>query len=316
MNLLFITSNRIGDAVLSTGVLADVLDKHPGAAVTVACGPAAAGLFEGVPGLERLIVMKKAKLAGHWRSLWREVSGTPWDFAIDLRGSLITYFIRARRRLIYYTPKTDDHRVQQLAAAYGVSEPLSPKLWPLPQHKIAAQNYLAFEKAPLVVGPTANWIGKQWFGDRFAAVIKALTGSGGALAGHPVILMGGPGEAAEDVLTALSDHPVQNLIGQLDLLTAHEVLAQSRLYIGNDSGLMHVAAASGCPTLGLFGPSRQEHYGPWGASCACVQTAESYDAIVTDPNFYHRKPISWMGSLSVEAVLEAAETLLKRTEES
>jgi len=51
MRLLFVTSTRIGDAILSTGVLARLLEEHPNARVTIACGPAAASLFEAVPAL-------------------------------------------------------------------------------------------------------------------------------------------------------------------------------------------------------------------------------------------------------------------------
>ena len=85
LNLLFITATRIGDAVLSTGLLGDVLDRHPGARVTLACGPAARGLFLALPGLERLIVLEKRRFLGHWLALWRAVVASRWDLAIDLR---------------------------------------------------------------------------------------------------------------------------------------------------------------------------------------------------------------------------------------
>src|SRR5262245_4189048 len=59
MKILFITSSRIGDAVLSTGLLNYMAQKWPDAKVTIACGALAASLFEGYPNLERLIPMKK-----------------------------------------------------------------------------------------------------------------------------------------------------------------------------------------------------------------------------------------------------------------
>ena len=68
MNLLFVTATRIGDAVLSTALLAHLLELHPGARVTIACGPAARPLFAAVPGLERVIVMEKRRFSGHPRS--------------------------------------------------------------------------------------------------------------------------------------------------------------------------------------------------------------------------------------------------------
>ena len=59
MRILFVSSTRVGDAVLSTGLLDHLIDTHPGARITVACGPAAADLFRAVPGLERIIALEK-----------------------------------------------------------------------------------------------------------------------------------------------------------------------------------------------------------------------------------------------------------------
>ena len=50
MRILFITATRIGDAVLSTGLLAHLIEHHPEARITIACGPVAAPLFSAVPG--------------------------------------------------------------------------------------------------------------------------------------------------------------------------------------------------------------------------------------------------------------------------
>ncbi len=62
MKILFITANRVGDAVLSTGVLAWAVQQYPGAQITIASGPHAAGLFRAVPGLERIIVLENTKM--------------------------------------------------------------------------------------------------------------------------------------------------------------------------------------------------------------------------------------------------------------
>ena len=64
---------------------------------------------------------------------------------------------------------------------------------------------------------------------------------------------------------------------------------------------MHLAAAMGVPTLGLFGPSREVHYAPWGDHCAVVRTAKSYEEIVGDPAYDYRRHDTWMDTLSVDA---------------
>src|SRR5471030_2087303 len=87
--ILFVTATRIGDAVLSTGLLAHLIERHPDARLTIAAGPVAAPLFEAVPGLERLIVMEKRRLAAHWLGLYRAVARRRWDIVVDLRGSAL-----------------------------------------------------------------------------------------------------------------------------------------------------------------------------------------------------------------------------------
>ncbi len=88
------------------------------------------------------------------------------------------------------------------------------------------------------------------------------------------------------------------------------------MFIGNDSGLMHLAAASGVPTLGLFGPTRDWHYRPWGPHTAVVRTRESYDELVHAPDFDHRRTGTLMDGLSVEAVADAADDLWRRSRHS
>jgi ADP-heptose:LPS heptosyltransferase len=74
---------------------------------------------------------------------------------------------------------------------------------------------------------------------------------------------------------------------------------------------MHLAAASGAPTLGLFGPSREAHYRPWGRVTATVR-GQSYESIVHARDFDRLVPVSRMYAITVEAAAEAARALLLR----
>src|ERR1700742_737152 len=85
--ILFVTATRIGDAVLSTGLLAHLIERYPDARVTIAAGPDAAPLFEAVPGIERLITVSKRPHSLHWLELYREVAFRRWSLVVDLRGS-------------------------------------------------------------------------------------------------------------------------------------------------------------------------------------------------------------------------------------
>ncbi|THD65495.1 glycosyltransferase family 9 protein, partial [Phenylobacterium sp.] len=82
---------------------------------------------------------------------------------------------------------------------------------------------------------------------------------------------------------------------------------------GNDSGTMHLAAAAGIPTLGLFGPSDEQLYGPWGVDARVARGPRSYEQIrAVDPGF--GQALCHMMDLSVETVGDAAEDLLTATE--
>src|SRR5579885_1023902 len=89
MVILFVTASRIGDAVLSTGLLGYLVDRYPHARLTIAAGPVAAPLFEAVPRLERLLIVHKRRLALHWLPLYAAVGGRRWDLVVDLRGSAL-----------------------------------------------------------------------------------------------------------------------------------------------------------------------------------------------------------------------------------
>jgi len=112
----------------------------------------------------------------------------------------------------------------------------------------------------------------------------------------------------EPVLAAIPPSRRIDLVGKTDLLTAAAVLQRCALFIGNDTGLMHIAAAVGTPTLGLFGPSPSDQYAPWGPQTALVRSTDRPDAMF-GPGFDHRTTDTLMDGLSVDAAEAAAHQL-------
>lgn len=278
MNLLFITSTRVGDAVLSTGLLDHLIRRHPGIRVTVACGEAATALFAAVPGLERILPMRKQRRAAHWLRLWLATVPRRWDIVVDLRGSALALLLRAAHRHVWRTQGAEDHRVVQLGQVLGLAEPPAPRIWVDPAHHLAARRLIPEGAPVLALGPTANWRGKQWPVARFAELALRLTAPDGLLPGARIAVFAAPFEraAAAPLLAALPGDRMIDAIDAGDLLTVAAALQLCRFYVGNDSGLMHLAAASGVPTLGLFGPSREQNYAPWGACTGAARTTLPY----------------------------------------
>ena len=265
MRILFITSTRIGDAVLSTGLLDHLIRTYPDAKFTIACGPVAAPLFEATPNVEKIIVMKKKKRSMHWIDLWKECGFTWWHRVIDLRNGPITYLFPTLRGTHLLRDEKTEHRVELFSNLLKLKEPSGPTLWTNERHEAAADELLPKSENILAVGPTANWRGKTWRAEYFLELVSRLTAKEGILPGAKIALFGhiSEREPAEKLISSLPEDQKIDLIGELDLPTVYACLKRCQFYVGNDSGLMHMAAASGIPTLGLFGPT-QENYMPHG----------------------------------------------------
>ena len=268
MRILFVSSSRIGDAVLSTGLLDHLLRTCPDARFTVATGPVAEGVFLRMPRLERLVLLEKRPYGLHWPGLWASCVGTVWDLVVDIRASALAWSLLARRRAVMR--RRGGHKTAQLAAVLGLDPPPLPVTWTAAADRARAAALLPAGAPVLALGPTANWRGKVWPPERFVALAHALLA--GPLAGARVAVLAGPGAEertlAAPVLAALPQ--AIDLAGALTLPEAAAVLARAALFVGNDSGLMHLAAAAGAPTLGLFGPTPAAEYAPAGRRAAAA----------------------------------------------
>ena len=313
MHILFVTATRIGDAVLSTGLLSYLIERHPEARLTVAAGPVAAPLFEAVPGLARLLAVQKRSWALHWPPLYARVMARQWDLVVDLRGSALAWLLWARERRVMAKGDASEHKVRQLGRLFALDPPPSPRLWTAPRHECAAEALISPGTPVLAIAPAANWRGKEWRAERFAELARRLTGPDGVVPGARIAVMAAVHERAqaEPVLAAIPVGRRIDLVGRTELLTLVAALRRCALFVGNDTGLMHIAAASGIPTLGLFGPSPVEQYAPWGRCTGYVCTELPRSAMFP-PGFDHRTTDTLMDSLSVEAVEAAARGLWAR----
>ncbi len=318
MRILFITSTRIGDAVLSTGLLSHLIARHPGARITVACGAGPAPLFAAVPGLERVIPLVKQRFSGHWLALWRHCVMQRWDIVIDLRRSGIGYALWARHRHVLPRTHGPVHKVFEVAATLELGLPPAPRLWFDAPMRHKAAELIPAGGPVLALGPTANWAPKTWPADRFAELARRLTGENGILPDARIAVFGAPAEraAAAPVIAAIRQARRIDLVGAADLAIVGACLARCALYIGNDSGLMHMAAAAGTPTLGLFGPSPPARYAPWGARTAVAATTVPYEDLVGAPGFDHRDTKCLMATLTVDRAEMAARELWQRCQDA
>ncbi|HUN42899.1 MAG TPA: glycosyltransferase family 9 protein, partial [Acetobacteraceae bacterium] len=190
MQILFISSNRIGDAVISTGLLDHLIRTYPKCRITVACGRVAEGVFARMPNRERTIIMDKRRYHLHWLPLWRDVVGTRWDLVVDLRGSALAFLVPTRRRAVMR--RLPGRKIDQFAALLSLDRSPLPVVWTAPSDHARAAGLVPVDRPVIGLGPTANWPTKIWPAERFAALFHAL--AEGPIRDAVPAIFGGPGE--------------------------------------------------------------------------------------------------------------------------
>lgn len=263
---LFITLSNIGDAVMTTPVLTAMHALHPDTIVDIVGDARSAELFEPCPFRgEILLREKKDGWRGWWRVL-RTLRAHRYRLIVDLRTDGLSWLLRAQRRCTRGRARVrGGHAVERayavIAGLLPAGAPPPTRLWlAAPEREFAARCTASLPRGRwLAVAPGANWPPKTWPVSHFRALLQALREEVDA-----IVLLGGAGDrgACAEVAAAAAV-PVRDLAGGTRLLQAAAVIERARLFIGNDSGLGHIAAAVGTPTLTLFGPGDPARYHPW-----------------------------------------------------
>jgi ADP-heptose:LPS heptosyltransferase len=187
---------------------------------------------------------------------------------------------------------------EQYAAMLGITPAPLPVVWTAPADRARAAALLPSDRPVIGFGATANWAPKVWPAERFVALFRKL--AEGPLPGAIPAVFAGPGypeQLKAQPLRAALQRPLYQC-GTLTLPTAAACIRRCAVFIGNDSGLMHLAAASGAPTIGLCGATmdRAAEMAPTGPRAAW--------ALADGPT---------MESLSVEAAYTACVRMLETT---
>ncbi len=274
MKILFITNGSIGDAIMSTGLIRYLLDTRPEATFTIVAGPAAAPLFEAFPRLDKVIVLRKQKWSKHWWLLLKEVWSTKWDTVVDLRGGVIGFLLGARERRIFHKPSVTQYKIEQLGAFFGLNPPPLPKLWVGDKAMQRAKELLPASPV-IVMAPISNSPFKDWPIERFIDLaLWLLKKPAFEKATIVTLAVQQQKHLIAPLVQALAPDQVLDLSGRTDMQVACAILKQAALFIGNDSGLVHMAGALGTPLIGLYGPTNDKIYAPRGAHVRIAKVLE------------------------------------------
>lgn len=313
MKILFVTSTRIGDTVMTMGLLFHLAEQYPNASFTIACGPLSVPLFRAFPNLEQVIPVWKRPYDLHWVELWMQCVNRHWDLVVDMRSSFLSWCLPTSHRRVYRNRHRRDslHKVEQHGLVLGLKKPPNPRIWTTAEDRERASELIPQGKPVLAFGPTTSWEGKQWPIPRYVELMKRLIAPDGILSHARIAIFGTTKErrVLQPIIDAIPPEDFLDIIGKGDLLTAAACLKRCNFLIANDTGLMHLAAAAGVPTLGLFGPSLKENYAPWGKCTGVAETAIPAKELIRQIG--HTSG-TLMESLTVDAVVAAADELWER----
>jgi predicted lipopolysaccharide heptosyltransferase III len=292
-NILVIKLRHIGDVLLATPVFRALRQAYPEARLTALLNRGTEAVVAHHPDLHEVLIAEKGATAAQLRFL-RELRRKRFDCVIDLTdgdrsafmslatgaGTRVGFNAEHRWRGLLYThvakPLPDDaHRIEYDLAtvrALGLPRTISrPDLYLSPEEEVAATRMLEElvgsdgpQQKLIMIQPGARYPLKVWPGERFAELADRL-----ARAMPCRILFGGDArerDAAEAVRARTQCRPTV-VAGRLSLLEFGALLKQCDLFIGNDGGAMHMAAAVGTPVVALFGPTYPERWGPRGTPC-------------------------------------------------
>ena len=297
MKILFLSSNLIGDSILSTGILGYIIKKNKNSKVTVITGLKASQIFNNFPQVEEVIKIKKRKFNLHWVDLWLKIFKYKWDLVIDLRSSLLSYLLYAKKRKIFKKNYRPISQVEKLSNFMGSKNVLRPKLWTNTKDKIFAKSIIN-NKIVIAIAPGGNWKPKIWPSQNYNLLICHLLKQYKTNRLKFLIIGSKDEKFYFDKLSVnVQKGSLIDFIGE-NLNITYACLELCKLFIGNDSGLMHLAAAAGIPTIGLFGPTRDDWYKPYGEKCYVIRTKESYN----DLKHNKKSNINLMESIDVTKV--------------
>jgi len=278
MKILIILPNWLGDAIMATPAIEALSSKYPDAKLTFIGSMVSIEALKYHPQCENAIIDTTKKSTSRVLATYKLAKelGT-FDLAISFRNqlhsSLLLYWCDATRKvarkkwhsslLLSDTakPALNIHLVQQyvqiseVLMESNVGETGDLKLYIEAKKKT---------KKLLGINPGATYgSAKRWYPERFAAVASEYANT------YDIIIFGGPNEveSAQEIENTLRRsfgvHNITNLAGKTDIKELIATIASINLFITNDSGPMHVAAAYQIPTVSIFGPTKHTETSQW-----------------------------------------------------
>jgi heptosyltransferase-3 len=334
-NILAIKLRYLGDVLLATPTLHALKLAYPAARLTVLVNRGTEDILRGNPHVDEILPLDRGSILQQSRFIL-DIRSRRFDTVIDLtdgdRAAFLTWISGAGVRIgfnaeqrwtgrCYTTVVTGAAGVHRIERDLAALAPLGieprdriPRIWLRPEDdasvdQLAAQLGIASDRSWVVIQPGARYWFKAWPPERFAEVADRLNDRFGC----QVLVTGSPQEAA--LTQAVVDHAksrLLNIAGRSDVRTLAALLKRSSLFVGNDTGAMHIAAAVGAPVVGLFGPSNPVEWGPRGSLAETIY--KGLDCRICFHPTCRRGEDNCMKLITVEEVMSAAARQIRQVQ--
>jgi heptosyltransferase-3 len=295
--ILVVATRQIGDVLLTTPMIHSARGRWPQARIDVLAFEGTAGMLRGNPGVNRLIESPaRAGWRGFWALVWQlrrrydlALVTDPGDrahlmgfIAAPLRSGIVPQHGRSnwlKKALLHHAVSSagdlgDVHvtvEKQRLLAPWTEAHG-EPKVAVPPAETLPPQVQQAIHPGAVVVHAPSMWPYKQWPVAHFRSLVDGLLATG-----TQVVLTGSASPRDQECVAALRGlaPPPQllDLSGQLNFNQLVTLLRGAALYIGPDTSVSHLAAATGVPVIAILGPTNPARWAPWPA---CVRAGESF----------------------------------------
>ena len=314
MKILLIGYNRIGDTILSTGLISYLIKKYENASFSLITSSISASIFKDMPKLDKIIIVNKKKYAGHWFKIWNECKAEQWDLIIDLRSSYLSYFLKSKKRIIIKGNKKN-HILDQLGALIESDHTLKTHIWAKEENYLDLILNKGLEKKYICIAPISNSVVKDWSIEKYIRLFNNKL-----FADFQIVIVGATSNDSNEenqrdkrninrLISNISPR-VLNLINNADMIETYFILKKAHLFVGSDSSNMHLAVTASIPTIGLFGPTDEKLYGPLGKNNLSLRGDKSFSEIVNQLDYKPGKTKSYLDDLSVTKVYKEIEKVL------
>jgi heptosyltransferase-2 len=330
--ILIVNVNWLGDAILTTPVFKAIKEKYPSVYVAVMCVNRVKEIFENNPYIDEIIVFdekEEQKNLSAKLEFIKSLKTKSFDTAFFIHRSftriLICFLAGIKNRIGYqrhknsfilttkvnpsreYIHRQDYYLYLFEATGIPITDRM-PQVFPLPRFKDKFSKVISDvkEKYSYIAGinPAANWLLKRWPASNFSILcdrlIKELKCA--------VIFVGAAKDSviAEEVIFEMKE-PSYNLCGRTNLKELGALMGEMGIFISNDSGPAHLAAALGIKTIVLFGPTSSQITSPRGQHVTIIKK----DIACTIPCYkLNCKDNICMKNITVEEVFLAARDIL------